>query len=52
MVEEQRGAGRFVGRFQRLQVRVERHFRVDDDVLAPRKPDDDIGPEPPVVGRR
>ena len=43
MVGEQRLPRRFVRRLERAQIRVERHLRVDDDVLAARQPDDDVG---------
>ena len=49
VLDEQRLPRRFVGRFERLQVGVERHLRVDDDVLAAGQPDDHVGTDASVV---
>ena len=46
--------GRIVVRLGGGEVRLERHLRVDDDVLAAGEPDHDVGPQaaPLVVARR
>ena len=46
---EQRLTRRLVGRLERLEIGVERRLRVDDDVLAARQADDDVGPHAAVA---
>ena len=46
---EERLAAGFVWRLERLQIRIERRLRVDDDVLAAGQPDDDVGPHAAVA---
>ncbi len=52
VIDEQRLPRGFVGRLERLEIGVERHLRVDDDVLAAGQRDDDVGPQPAIVVSR
>src|ERR1700722_13077311 len=48
---DQMGFARWlVGRFDRIEKRLERNLRVDDHISSTCEPDNDVGPEPPVVG--
>ena len=49
VLAEQRLARRFVRRFERAQIGVERRLGVDDDLLAAGQPHDHVGPDPAVV---
>ena len=49
VIGEQRLPRGFVGRLERLEVRVERRLGVDDDVLAAGQVDDDVGPHAAVA---
>ena len=50
---EPRRARRVVGRLQRVEVRLDRHLRVDDDLAAAGEAHDHVGAEPlPLVARR
>ena len=51
VIGEQHLPRRFVRRLERLEVRVERHLGVDDDVLAAGERDDDVGPKPAIRRR-
>ena len=49
VVGKQALARRFVGRLECLEVGVERHFRIDHDVLPAGQADDDVGAQSPLV---
>ncbi len=49
VIGEQKLTRSLVWRLERLEVRIERHLRVDDDVLAAGERDDDVGPQPAIV---
>ncbi len=51
VVGEERLARRFIRRFKRSQIRVERSFRIDDDEFSAGQADDDVGAHPAVVVR-
>ena len=51
MLGQQPLPGVFVGRLERPEIGVERHFRVDDDVLAAGKLHDDVGADAAVLRR-
>ena len=50
VIQQERLAARFVGCFERLEIRVERRLCVDDHVLAAGQADDDVGPHAAFVG--
>jgi hypothetical protein len=50
MVGEAGAAHVLVLRLERVEVRLERRLRVDDDLLASRELDEQVGPEPRAVG--